>query len=123
MEDWKEELLTALLECGYRDLERLEEFLRIAKELNINIDLDGIIWELKDEEINIDLNMIMFKVMETIVYDLAEELNKVEEAQEKFNPFLNYLDSWFNNDLDELIGREEITREEALKLMEKWLNN
>jgi len=117
VDKWKEDLLMSILECGIQDLDKMEEILSKAENWLVDIDFDDVIENAKDLG-RIDFNTILYAIMENIVYDLVEDIED-EKIREKildnFNPFLNYLDSYFNNCLDEL--DEKSTREEAIKCL------
>ena len=122
MKDWKEKLLTAILECGISDLEKMEEFIKKAENWNVRIDLYDIIEEAKTEFGKIEFNTILYLIMRNIFYDLIQEFEEKDKEilYEEFNPYLNYLDSFFNNPLDEL--DENSTREDAINKLKEWLN-
>jgi monoamine oxidase len=110
-EEFMEDLLTSLLECGSGDLERLNNVLRIAKKFGITIDdvlndAEGI------SEKSVKFNDIMYAAMRLTldeIADRAEEQGEQEIADELRDQeiYVNYIDSWFNiealdGDVDEI---------------------
>jgi DNA-binding XRE family transcriptional regulator len=118
-ENWKEELLMSLLECGYKDLERLNEILKIARKFNITIDDILNNAEIVYEE-NIKFNEIIDVAMRLILFEISTNVED-EELAEKIKEheiLVNYFDSWFNiealDNIDvELL--EKISKEELIK--------
>lgn len=103
-EEWKDELLMSLLECGYRDLERLREVLALAGKFSVSIDdVTDYARDIADK--NIDVNTLLYSAMRLTLDKIAEEVED-EETAEKIRDhevFVNYMDSWFGlESLDEL---------------------
>jgi uncharacterized coiled-coil DUF342 family protein len=122
--------LTDVLGWGSLDIEKLEEYLKIAKKFGVTI--DDIREEIQEtfrysagEEGDIaDINNWFYVAIHEIFYAIMDEvrnvtedeeiLKKIEELENNFNPYINYMDSWFNNLLDEIDftkDKEEIIEE------------
>ena len=121
MEDWKTELLSNLLGCGWRDLDKFEEFLNKAEAWDIKIDLYDIVEETKDIHEAVGFNTLLHTLLDEIFNDLISEFDDedAELLRDNFAPHLNFLDSWFNNPLDDL--DENSTREDAIRKLSEWL--
>jgi hypothetical protein len=118
-EYWKEELLMSLLECGHKDLERLNEVLKIAEKFNITIDdILNFAEEITDK--NVKFNDIIYSAMRLILFEIAKNVEDEELAEKirEHEVFINYMDSWFNiealdnRDLQEI---EKTTKEQLIK--------
>jgi hypothetical protein len=121
MEEWKEDLLQSLLECGYRDLERLNEVLAIARKFNITID-DVLNYAEEIADKTVKFNDIIYSAMRLTLDRIAEELEeKGDETADKLRDweiFINYMDSWFNIEALDIRDLEEIgklTREQIVE--------
>ena len=119
MEDWKEDLLMSLLGCGYRDLERLNEVLKIAEKFNISID-DVIDYAEDIAEGKIDFNTLMYSAMRLTLDRIAENMPNEQLAEKirEHEVFINYMDSWFNIEALDIRDIEEIektTKEQLIK--------
>jgi hypothetical protein len=119
MEDWKEDLLMNILECGYQDLERLNEIIKIAEKFNITID-DILNYAEEITEKTIKINDIIYSTMRLTLDKIAENITD-EELSEKIREheiYVNAMDSWFNiealdnRDIEEI---EKTTKEELIK--------
>jgi hypothetical protein len=127
MEDWKEELLMSLLECGYRDLERLNEVLKIAEKFKITID-DILDYAEEIADKTVKFNDIMYSAMRLTLDKIAENVENEELAEKirEHEVFINYMDSWFNiealdnRDLKEI---EETTKEQLIKAVIEEIEN
>jgi hypothetical protein len=127
MEDWKEDLLMSLLECGYRDLERLNEVLKIAEKFNITID-DILDYAEEITDKTVKFNDIMYSAMALTLDKIAENVENEEIAEKirEHEVFINYMDSWFNiealdnRDLKEI---EETTKEQLIKAVIEEIKN
>ena len=125
-------LVSVLLGCGVRDLNLLNELLGVAEKFEINI--DDVVEETRELFNKVEFNELVYILMEHIfnavmdeVEQYAEEtedkklLQRVEDLRDNFSPFLNYIDSHFNNLLDEVDfeqSRDEIIRDVIEKLRE-----
>lgn len=108
-------LLMSVMDCGYRDLERLTEVLKIAEKLHIEI--GDIIKYTEDITTGkrIKFNNLIYSVMRLILDKIADIVGeKDEDLAEKIRDqtiFINYMDSWFNiSSLDRLRDFEEIEK-------------
>jgi hypothetical protein len=121
-EDWREDLLIALLKCGYRDLERLYEVLKIAEKFNITID-DVLNYAEDIANKTVEFNDIIYSAMRLTLDIIAEELEEKgdPETADKLRDWeisINYTDSWFNiealdiRDVEEI---EKLTREQIIE--------
>ena len=121
-----EYLLSSVLRCGTMDLNFLFDFYKAAKRVGVELNLEEIVRKATDQptgtiDFNILLYYIMLEVFSNLVTELPEELQNV--ACKHFHPHLNYLDSCFNNDLDNILFSENVTREKAIKALENWARN
>ncbi len=119
MEDWKEDLLMSLLGCGYRDLERLNEVLKIAEKFNISIN-DIIDYAENIAEEKIEFNALMYSAMRLTLDQIAENIPNEQLAEKirEHEVFINYMDSWFNIEALDIRDIEEIektTKEQLIK--------
>jgi hypothetical protein len=121
MEEWKEDLLQSLLECGYRDLERLNEVLAIARKFNITID-DVLNYAEEIADKTVKFNDIIYSAMRLTLDRIAEELEERGDSEtadklRDWEIFINYMDSWFNLDsLDiDVEEIEKLTREQIVE--------
>lgn len=121
MDDDNDDIMVGLLDCGYKDLDVLDNYLGKAECWGVNIDIRDVIDEVRQNFGKVDFNSLLYEIMKQIVINLAGDLGDeaVEKAEEKFEPYLNYMDSWFNMGLDDLDS--ENTREEAVKEVKEWL--
>lgn len=120
-----ENVLTAVFECGYGDLYMLDNcYSDLANEI---IDMDDILSDAKENE-TLNLNYILYEayyqIADRIIDDaielltkeynneIAEELELDDEIKEKIveeltemsnSPFCNFIDTHFNNHLDQTI--------------------
>ncbi len=103
MREIEEDLLLSILECGYRDIERLIEVLKIAKKFGITI--DDVIDDAMEYTEKIEFNNIMYSAMRLVLNAIAEKVEN-KEISEKIREskiYVNYMDSWFGiSALDDL---------------------
>ena len=115
MEDCKE-ILTVLLNCGKIELDTLEELIKKGKKWKA-LEWDEVRKKIgTDIDINLFLGAVMSSIFEDLIEELPEELQDI--ALERFNPWLNYSDSQFNNCLDYLDETNE--RRDAIKCLKEW---
>jgi DNA polymerase III delta prime subunit len=118
MREMEEDLLLSILSCGYRDIERLIEVLRLASKFGITI--DNVIDNLDCGEKTLEFNNIMYSAMRLVLNAIAEKVEN-EEISEKirnYEIYVNYMDSWFNiSALDDLNieNIEKLTVDEIVK--------
>jgi len=100
----KTRLLCDLLECGYLDINFLDDLL---EQYNISLDFDDI----KSNYWKIDINILIFSALEEVKNQFIESnKDKIEELWFDINDldyeiYTNYIDShiWFNdNQIDDL---------------------
>ena len=125
-ESLRTDLLMAILKCGYKDLERLEDLLYLASKLGI--DLDNIMEHLEEvnsyPELYPGVNTLIYFTMRLILNEIADDIEteygdpEVAERVRDFPIYANYMDSWFGiNVLDrsveelESLDRRDIVRE------------
>jgi nitrate reductase NapAB chaperone NapD len=113
-EEFYEELLTNLLDCGYLDLKELENECKLLEIFDGN--LQDVIEETLSEHEKIDINLLLLMVFREVTYLVAQEVEdpKIKEKLEQWDDFfLNYTDSWYNiNALDyPNKTKDEIVRE------------
>lgn len=103
-EERQEELLTYILECGYSDLNELDQRINLLELFDG--DLFEIVEEVKDEFNDIDFNLLILTIFKEITFKVGEAIKEDEpeigtKLQDYDNFFLNYMDSWINiNALD-----------------------
>ena len=111
------ELLMSILKCGYRDLEKLNVVLGIADELDLNIDnIMKYTEEINEGKIN--FNALMYSAMQLIINEIADRISEEYEdgeiankLRDNFNPYVNYMDSWFNIEaLDSWDSEDDISK-------------
>lgn len=102
MMDAKTDLITTLLQCGSLDVDRLIEILDMGNELFGDNILADLIDEYGSESFS-SFNYLMMRLMETIAYKLALELDEGGDGYYYSTlcnywggPFVNYMDSHFN---------------------------
>jgi allophanate hydrolase subunit 1 len=121
VEDWKEDLLMSLLECGYRDLERLNEVLAVAGKFNISID-DILDYAEEITEKTVKFNDIMYSAMRLTLDKIADLIEHQEpEIAEKLRDWeilVNYMDSWFNIETLDNRDVEEIEKLTSRQIIE-----
>jgi hypothetical protein len=116
--DWKDELLTLLLDCGYRDLERLFEISLIATKFGIST--RDILEEVEGEK---TLNNVIYTAMTMTLKSVAKHLRArghywYADMLEEWEVYVNACDSYFNIEpLD--IGIEEIESKNAEQIVEE----
>jgi hypothetical protein len=128
MMDAKDDLLTTLLNCGTRDLDKLVEILDMGNELFDDNILADVIDEYGTYTTSgcIKFNELMLRLMETIAFKLADDFDLKSLYEDHYyrktleeywgGPFTNYLDSHFNlNSLDEWDGKSKDEMFEQLK--------
>jgi len=129
LEDFKDELLTSLLQCGYLDLERLAEVFELAKKLGISIDyiIDSA-YEVTGGAI--EFNDIIYSAMRLTLDKIADEIENVEpEIAEKLRDWevlTNYMDSWFNIEPLDNLGLKDVdqkTKEQIIKEVVEYVKN
>lgn len=131
--DYAEIILTDLFGWGYRDVETLQELLEFADRLGIASTFDSPAEFIKDSGLDpMDINSWIYAVMNEIMLDLSDDIrdeygDDVADRMMEFNPYINYMDSWFNNCLDRLwksewhgdIDFDEELHEKAIKCLVK----
>jgi len=129
IENFKDELLTSLLQCGYRDLERLAEVFAVAEKFGIKVD------DVIDDASQItggavEFNDIIYSAMRLVLEKIADEIENVEpEIAEKLRDWeisVNYMDSWFNIEPLDGIGLKDAdkkTKEQIIKEVVEYVKN
>lgn len=124
-----------LIPMGYLDLVALNKYVKLGKKFNYNF-VEYVREDLEEQgEINffnnVDFTNKLFYVVidncfKQILFHLRinetkEEAKKFNQLEENFNPFINALDSWFNNCFDDLdfdLNKEDIIKQ-ARELINK----
>jgi predicted ribosome quality control (RQC) complex YloA/Tae2 family protein len=122
--------LEYLFGWGYRDIEKLEELLEAAEKFNIYP--DEILENIKEIENDpTDINSWIYSTMSLLFYKIMDEvekeiydkniIKKVEKIREEFSPYVNAMDSWFNNFLDEinLQNTKDVIIEEVINALKE----
>lgn len=93
--DTKTELLISLLDCGYLDIDKLIEIVNTCEDFQSSA-LEWAIQDIKDNNMDLDVNSLMFTLLNTLRYNLIDnikdELN-IELSEDDFEFFINYLDT------------------------------
>ena len=106
--------LKNILGWGYSDIEALKSYIKIAEKFNIYPeDIKEDIREYQGDAT--DINSWLYSVISAIFYKITQEireianenkdtelLERIDELENEFNPFINYMDSWFSNFLDNI---------------------
>lgn len=120
-----------LLGWGSLDMDKLDYYLGIATMFDV--DIEEIRRFIKDIEGDMtDINTWLFATVNCAFYAIMnavrdeiegdEELEeKIQELIDNFDPFINYMDTWFNNILDDVNfdnSKTEVIQEIIEKLKE-----
>ena len=109
--NFKEMLFDEIVKGGSLDIERLEDWCNRAAKLGITIEeasdfIDGIGFD--KAEVNAwfyaFISLMFERLIEDIIamFDSKKIKRACEKLKDKFSPYINYLDSWFNNSFDEI---------------------
>ena len=134
MKEFYEEIFCDLFDCGVMDLEKFIKLYKLCEKFGITMD------EVKDfmNEVGIKCNLNGFiyamlsllndKIFSreipryirengTLTSQLKDTLNELCDFYiDEFNPIVNYMDSWFNNCLDEFIwNTDDLTRRDIIE--------
>ncbi|UZQ81766.1 hypothetical protein [Thermoanaerobacter sp. RKWS2] len=122
--------LEYLFGWGYRDIEKLEELLEAAEKFNIYP--DEILEDIREIENDpTDINSWIYSTMSLLFYKIMDKvekatydkniIKKVEKIREEFSPYVNAMDSWFNNFLDEinLQNTKDVIIEEVINALKE----
>ena len=113
----EEELLTTILDCGIQDIDKLLNL--ITDYENLGGDIEDVNDYIKYPGVTISFGTITFAVMNLMMNQITDYMeksveeyvkqskkekyiDKIEEIRENFDPYINYMDSWYNNHLDEI---------------------
>ena len=128
-------LATALLDCGWMDIDYLVEKVDILERLTGDQSYYDIIEQAKDSGYEkIDCNALIYTTIDSIaqyIYDKAQDLavnekekKLIQNSKDSFSPFINSIDSWFSNEIDELdLTDTDKTLEDFAKEFITLLNN
>lgn len=126
MMDAKTDLITTLLQCGSLDVDRLIDILDMGNELFDDNILADLIDEYGSESFS-SFNYLMTRLMETIVFKLADDLDYKSLYEDHYyrktleeywgGPFVNYMDSHFN--LEALDNWDGKSKDELLAKLKK----
>lgn len=125
--------LTDVLGWGSLDVKALEDYIKTAEKFKISS--DDIKEDIRSYEGDAtDINYWFYSTITLIFYEVmreirviaekngdAELIDKTEYLENNFDPFINYMDSWFGNCLDDIDfnqGKEEILNDVIEKLRE-----
>ena len=93
--DTKTELLISLLDCGMLDLDRLFEIADTCEDFQGSA-LEWAIQEIKDNNMDFNVNSLMFNLLSTLEYNLIDKIKdelNIELNEDDFEIFINYLDT------------------------------
>lgn len=111
--------LSNVMGWGSLDVDALKKYILIANEFGIDIEdvkedmssYEGDILDINNwfySTISLTFYSIMEGLGEYVQDNIEDEdvvdflLDKIEELKDNFSPFINYLDSWYNNILDNI---------------------
>lgn len=89
------ELLLNLLDCGSLDLDKLVEIVDTCEDFQGSA-LEWAIQEIKDNNMDLNVNSLMFNLLSTLEYNLIDKINdelNVDIDEDEFELFINYLDT------------------------------
>lgn len=93
--DTKTELLINLLDCGALDIDKLIEIVDTCEDFQ-DIALEWAIQDIKENNLDLNVNTLMFDLLDTLKYDLIDKINdelNIELNEDDFELFINYLDT------------------------------
>ena len=93
--DKKTELLISLLDCGMLDIDKLIEIIDTCEDFQGSA-LDWAIQDIKDNNMDLNVNSLMFNLLDTLKYNLMDKINDelgIELNEDDFEFFSNYLDT------------------------------
>lgn len=93
--DKKTELLISLLDCGMLDIDKLIEIIDTCEDFQGSA-LDWAIQDIKDNNMDLNVNSLMFNLLDTLKYNLMDKINDelgIELNEDDFEFFINYLDT------------------------------
>ena len=117
--------LTDVLNWGGLDISALENRISEAEKIGVTLD------DIKDNvdefgnRTNINywfdavLSCIFQKTCNLLKEEFPEKEFIIKSWEDDYSPFINYLDSWHNNELDEIDFDENNWKEELLSLLDK----
>lgn len=108
----EEDILYKLLNWGSSDVPKLLKYLNACEKLRIDMDqlhdaIDGL------EMNKIDMNTWFYAAIDTLFHNIVshlqsdyeltdDEISYIHRMEDNFGPYINYLDSWFDNIFDEI---------------------
>lgn len=117
--------LSNVMGWGSLDVDALEKYILIANEFGI--DIEDVKEDMSNYEGNVlDINNWFYSTISLTFYSIMEGLgeyvqdniededvvdfllDKIEELKDNFSPFINYLDSWYDNILDNIDLTQEV---------------
>lgn len=110
--DTKTELLINLLDCGMLDIDKLIEIVDTCEDFQGSA-LEWAIQEIKDNNMDFNVNSLMFNLLDTLKYNLIDKIDdelNIELDDDAFDIFINYLDT-------------HITYEGDNEKVKEWLEN
>jgi hypothetical protein len=125
------ELAFDILGVGYLDLKHLIYYNEAIKKFDKDFDYKEELNNIGNDDKVTDANNLYYVVIDRLFYSIIGELenlkltkkqkNKINVLKDNFSPFINCLDSWFNNIFDELdLSKEkDDIIQDAIKLLSK----
>lgn len=89
------ELLINLLDCGTLDVDKLIEIVDTCEDFQGSA-LEWAIQEIKDNNMDLNVNSLMFNLLDTLKYNLIDKINDeltIDIDEDDFELFINYLDT------------------------------
>lgn len=114
------DMMCDLLSCGYLDAEAFMEYLNTAENYHIDMEqLNDDIDSMGYEKSQIDINTYFYSAISCIFYTVLNNVQEyaddnlkldnlqrisdyIEGLKDNFSPFINCLDSWYNNIFDNM---------------------
>ena len=116
------DILSAALDCRWKDIQKLLEIADFANRIDVKMDFFEIVNRVKEYDMRLDINSVLYETMYWIMEDLLEDvdIDTAEMIWNEWSPFINYFDSWFNNPIDELLYEEDVSREGVIQKLIKF---
>lgn len=89
------ELLINLLDCGTLDVDKLVEIVDTCEDFQGSA-LEWAIQEIKDNNMDLNVNSLMFNLLDTLKYNLIDKIKdelNIDIDEDDFELFINYLDT------------------------------
>ena len=91
----KMELLINLLDCGSLDIDKLTDIIDTCEDFQGSA-LEWAIQEIKDNNMELNVNTLMYNLLDTLEYNLINKIKNelnIELSEDDFELFINYMDT------------------------------